>query len=152
MDSMPASSPARTALLEHPVPEELPVLPLREFVAFPYMVLPLFVARERSVAAVEDALAGNRLLLLVAQRDPERPEPGPEDLHRMGTVAMVMRSRCMADGRMKVLVQGLQRARIESFIEHEESTWVRTTPVELDEAHILPVGDIHDAGFRGLVL
>ena len=65
---------------EFEIPDELPVLPLREFVVFPYMVLPLFVTRERSIAAVEDALAGDRLLLLVAQRNPEIEEPGPDDL------------------------------------------------------------------------
>ncbi|MCG8588783.1 MAG: endopeptidase La [Proteobacteria bacterium] len=116
-----------------PVPEELPVLPLREFVVFPYMVLPLFVARDRSMAAVEDALAGDRLVLLVAQRDAEIDEPEPDDLYRTGTVAMVMRTMRLPDGRVKVLVQGLAKARIDSFIEHEESTWVRATPVAADE-------------------
>jgi len=109
----------------HDLPDELPVLPLREFVIFPYMVLPLYVAREHSVAAVEDALAGDRLILLVAQRNPETAEPDPDDLHRVGTIAMVMRSLRMPDGRLKVLVQGLGKARIESVIEHDASIWVR---------------------------
>ena len=88
------------------VPDELPVLPLREMVVFPYVILPLFVARERSIAAVEDALAGDRLVLLVAQRDPEIEEPQPDDLYRVGTVAMVMRVLRMGDGRAKVLDPG----------------------------------------------
>ena len=75
------------------IPEELPVLPLREMVVFPYMVLPLFVARDRSIAAVEDALSGDRLLLLTAQRDGEIEDPGPDDLYRVGTVVTVMRAR-----------------------------------------------------------
>jgi ATP-dependent Lon protease len=97
------------------LPEELPVVPLREFVVFPYMAIPLFLARERSIAAVEDALAAERCVLLVAQRDPEVEEPEPEDLHRIGTVAMVMRSMRVPDGRFKVLVQGLARAEVESI-------------------------------------
>ena len=68
------------------VPEELPVLPLREFVIFPYMVLPLFVARDSSVAAVDDALASHRMLLLVSQRDPAIQAPEPDDLYRVGTL------------------------------------------------------------------
>ena len=111
------------------LPEELPVLALREFVVFPYMVLPLFVARERSIAAVEDAMAGDRLILLVAQRNPETTEPDPDDLYSVGTVAMVMRSMRLPDGRLKVLVQGLGKARIDSVIEHPTCTWVRATPV-----------------------
>ena len=79
--------------------EELPILPLREFVLYPYMVIPLFVARESSIAAVQDALAADRLILLVAQRDPETQNPGNEDLYSVGTVAMVMRSLRMPDGR-----------------------------------------------------
>lgn len=117
-----------------PLPEELPVLALREFVVFPYMVLPLFVARERSIAAIEDALAADRLVLLVAQRNPDTVDPDPDDLYRVGTVATVMRSMRMPDGRLKVLVQGLGKARIDSVIEHPESTWVRATSIEtLDE-------------------
>jgi ATP-dependent Lon protease len=115
------------------IPEELPVLPLREMVVFPYMVLPLFVARDRSIAAVEDALAGDRLLLLVAQRDGEIEDPGPDDLYRIGAVVTVMRVLRMADGRVKVLVQGLSRARIDSFVEQESATWARVTRVA-DEA------------------
>ena len=115
------------------MPEELPVLPLREFVAFPYMVLPLFVARERSVAAIEDALAGDRMILLVAQRNPETADPDPDDLYRIGTVAMVMRSLRMPDGRLKVLVQGFAKARIESVIEHDTSTWVRVSALPCDD-------------------
>jgi ATP-dependent Lon protease len=115
------------------IPEELPVLPLREMVVFPYMVLPLFVARERSIAAVEDALAGERLLLLATQRDGEIEDPGPDDLYRVGAVVTVMRVLRMADGRVKVLVQGLSRARIDSFVEQESATWARITRMP-DEA------------------
>ncbi len=115
------------------VPEELPLLPLRDLVVFPYMILPLFVVRERSIAAVEDALARDRLVLLVAQREGDMEEPEPDDLHRVGTVAMVMRVLRMGDGRVKVLVQGLAKARVESFVEHERARWVRATELPADE-------------------
>jgi ATP-dependent Lon protease len=114
------------------MPEEMPVLPLREFVVFPYMVLPLFLTRERSVAAVEDALAGDRLLLLAAQRNPEVEDPEADDLHAVGTVAMVMRILRLPDGRVKVLVQGLAKARIESFVESEPALWAQVAPIPPD--------------------
>ncbi|MDJ0848228.1 MAG: endopeptidase La [Myxococcota bacterium] len=115
------------------VPEELPLLPLRELVVFPYMILPLFVVRERSIAAVEDALARDRLVLLVTQREGDMEEPEPDDLHPVGTVAMVMRVLRMGDGRVKVLVQGLAKARIDSFVEHDRARWVRATELPADE-------------------
>ncbi|MCH7708928.1 MAG: endopeptidase La, partial [Myxococcales bacterium] len=115
------------------VPDELPVLPLREMVVFPYMALPLFVARERSIAAVEDALAGDRLVLLTAQREADIEDPEPDDLYSVGTVAMVMRILRMGDGRVKVLVQGLGKARIDAFVEHERAQWVRVTGLPADE-------------------
>ena len=113
--------------------EELPILPVREFVLFPYMVLPLFVARESAIAAIQDALAGDRLVLLVAQRDPETETPCSEDLYSLGTVAMVMRSMRMPDGRLKVMVQGLSKARIEAFVDKESSNWARVTTLPTDD-------------------
>jgi ATP-dependent Lon protease len=124
-------SPRSTADFE--LPSELPILPLRESVVFPYMVMPLFVTREKSVAAVEDALAGDRLLLLVAQRNAELESPTPDDLHRVGTVAMVMRTLRLADGRVKVLVQGIAKARIESFVENEPAFWAQVAAIPEDE-------------------
>ncbi|HVN36972.1 MAG TPA: endopeptidase La [Myxococcota bacterium] len=112
------------------LPDELPVLPLREMVVFPYMVIPLFVARPRSVAAVEEALAGDRLVCLVAQRDPEVEDPGPEDVHRVGTAAMVLRVLRMADGRVKALVQGMSRVRVEAIVEQERCTLARVSGME----------------------
>ncbi len=115
------------------LPDEYPVLALREFVVFPYMVLPLFISRERSIAAVDEAMEGNRLVLLVAQRNPETVEPDPDDLYQVGTIAMVLRSMRMADGRLKILVQGLGKARIDSVIERSDSTWVRATSLESED-------------------
>ncbi|MFQ5699671.1 MAG: endopeptidase La [Myxococcota bacterium] len=98
------------------IPETLPLLPVRDAVVFPQMILPLFVGRDVSIDAIDAALAGDRLIALVTQRDPEIEEPGPEDLHRVGTVGMLMRVMRLPDGRMKVLVQGLQKLCVRRFV------------------------------------
>ncbi len=116
------------------LPDELPVVPLRQFVVFPYMALPLFLGRDRSVKAVDDALAGDRFVLLVAQRDVDLDEPDADDLHRFGTVAMVMRSMRLPDGRVKALVQGLARAEVDGYSETDDSCAIRARvrPVDAD--------------------
>lgn len=97
------------------LPDELPVLPVRDVVVFNYMILPLFVGREKSVQAVDAALNGSRYLMICTQRDESVDDPAPEDLHATGTVVMIMRMLKMPDNRLKVLVQGISRARVESF-------------------------------------
>ncbi len=94
------------------IPSELPVLPLRDMVVFPYIIAPLSVARAVSIQAVDRALAGNRMILLAAQRDKDEEEPGPDSLYRTGTVAVIMRMLKLPDERIRVLVQGVTRARI----------------------------------------
>lgn len=93
------------------VPDTLPVLPLRDSIIFPLMIVPLFVERERSIRAVEYALAESRIIFLVAQRDPDKEEPFGSDLYKIGTAASVLRMMKLPDGRMRILVQGLARAR-----------------------------------------
>src|SRR5215207_8382480 len=88
------------------IPDTLPVLPLRDIVIFPYMIVPLFVQRERSIRAVDQALAENRMIMLVAQRDLEKEEPAGPDLYNYGTAAAIMRMLKMPDGRIRILVQG----------------------------------------------
>jgi ATP-dependent Lon protease len=97
------------------IPETLPVLPLRDIVIFPFMIVPLYVSRERSIKAVDHALAEGRMILLSAQRRQEDEDPGPEDVHPVGTVALIMRMLKLPDGRIRVLVQGVSRARILSM-------------------------------------
>jgi ATP-dependent Lon protease len=99
------------------VPDFLPVLPLRDMVIFPYMIVPLYVSRDRSIKAVDQALAEQRLVLLAAQRKPEQEDPTPDALHAVGTVAAIMRMLKLPDGRIRVLVQGLTRARVLGFEE-----------------------------------
>ncbi|MEW6131372.1 MAG: endopeptidase La [Acidobacteriota bacterium] len=97
------------------IPDSLPILPLRDIVIFPYMIVPLFVQRERSIRAVEQALGDNRMIILAAQRDLEKEEPLGSDLYNYGTVASIMRMLKMPDGRIRILVQGLSRARVSHF-------------------------------------
>src|SRR5215211_5679833 len=87
------------------LPDALPVLPLRDAVAFPDTMLPLAVAQERSIKLVDDALGGNRMLVMVATKDPDNEEPGPDDLYRVGVVGVVARMLKVPDGTVRILVQ-----------------------------------------------
>ncbi|HEX8708405.1 MAG TPA: endopeptidase La [Pyrinomonadaceae bacterium] len=96
------------------IPGELPVLPLRDIVIYPFMIVPLFVSREKSIRAVDEALGENRMILLASQKDLDKEEPTGEDLYGIGTVAVIMRMLKLPDGRIRILVQGLARAALES--------------------------------------
>ncbi len=102
-------------LKELTIPETLPLLPVRDVVVFPYMILPLFVGRDKSIAAVDAALANDRMIFLATQKDIAKEEPDTEDIYTVGTVAMIMRMLKLSDGRVKVLVQGMAKARLTSF-------------------------------------
>ncbi|NDV20396.1 endopeptidase La [Pseudodesulfovibrio sp. JC047] len=97
------------------IPHTLPVLAVRDIVVFNYMILPLFVGREKSVQAVDAALSGDRYILILTQKDETVEDPTDEQLYRTGTVGMIMRMLKMPDGRLKVLVQGLARAKVTRF-------------------------------------
>jgi ATP-dependent Lon protease len=105
------------------IPDVLPMLPVRDIVIFPYMFLPLFVGRESSIKAVEAAMEKDRLILLVTQKDPANDKPGPDDIYPVGTVAMVMKKLKLPDNRIKILVQGIAKARIKSY-EQEDPTFL----------------------------
>jgi ATP-dependent Lon protease len=107
------------------IPDVLPLLPVRDIVIFPYMTLPLFVGREGSIAAVEEALARDRHIFLATQKDPSVEEPKVEDLYRTGTVAMIMRMLKLPDGRLKILIQGVVKGKILEFIESRPAVRVR---------------------------
>lgn len=101
------------------IPNELPLLPVRDIVVFPYMVLPLFVGREVSIKAIESALASNRLIFLTTQKNHETEIPEPQDLYQVGTVGVIMRMLKLPDDRIKILVQGLAKARILEFLQSQ---------------------------------
>ncbi len=98
------------------IPGELPVLPLRDMVVYPFIIAPLSVAREVSIQAVDRALSENRMILLAAQRDKDEEDPSGSDLYDVGTVAVIMRMLKLPDERIRVLVQGVCRARVREYV------------------------------------
>ncbi|WP_300551689.1 endopeptidase La, partial [Desulfovibrio sp.] len=117
------------------IPDTLPVLPVRDVVIFNYMILPLFIGRDKSVQAVDAALKNGRHLLVCAQKEEATEDPKPEDLYEVGTVVQVMRMLKMPDSRVKILVQGVSRARVtgyrqvEPFLEARIETLPEQIPV-----------------------
>ena len=101
------------------IPKKLPLLPIRDIVVFPYMVLPLFVGREMSIKAIEVALESNRMIFLTSQKDINVENPSPSDLYSIGTVGVIMRMLKLPDGRIKILVQGVSRAKTVKFLQKE---------------------------------
>ncbi|MDA0238746.1 MAG: endopeptidase La [Proteobacteria bacterium] len=98
----------------------LPVLPLRDIVVFPHMIVPLFVGREKSVRALEDVMNDDKQILLVTQKHAGDDDPSPDDIFKVGTVGTVLQLLKLPDGTVKVLVEGTQRARITGFSENQE--------------------------------
>jgi len=92
------------------IPDELPMMAVRDVVIFNYMIIPLFVGRPASISAINDAIMKDKLLLLVTQKDAALDEPGPDDVYRVGMVSMIMRTLKLPDGRLKVLIQALNKA------------------------------------------
>jgi ATP-dependent Lon protease len=103
----------------HPVQAGMPVLPLRDVVVYPHMVIPLFVGREKSIVALDLAMKADKRILLVAQKQADVDDPKGEDLYRVGTVATILQLLKLPDGTVKVLVEGVDRASIEKLIEGE---------------------------------
>lgn len=98
------------------IPETLPMLPVRDIVVFPYMILPLFVGRDASIRSVEEALAKNRLIFLASQKEITEENPTEDTIYTVGTIARIMRMRKLADGRVKILIQGEAKGRIKGYI------------------------------------
>ena len=98
------------------IPDVIPLLPIRDIVIYPYMMLPLFVGRDISIRAVEEALSRDRLIFLVAQRNAQEDNPTPDAIYRIGTVASILRMLKLADGRVKILVQGMAKGEVENFL------------------------------------
>src|SRR6266542_5096646 len=96
------------------IPNDLPVLPLRDIVIYPFMIVPLFVSREKSIRAVDEVLGEHRMILLTCQKDLDKEEPQQDDLYQVGTVAVIMRMLKLPDGRIRILVQGVSRAQVEA--------------------------------------
>ena len=112
------------------IPETIPMLPVRDNVVFPYMILPLFVGREPSIKAVEDALSKNRLIFLASQKELTEENPTPETIYETGTIAAIMRMRKLADGRVKILIRGVAKGKVEAYTQTAPSFVVKVKKIE----------------------
>jgi len=112
------------------IPDVLPVMALKDAVLFPFVIIPLTVGREISMRAVDEALSGDRLILLLTQRNPQDETPSPEELYKTGCVAHLMRMLKLPDGTVRVLIQGLSRARVDYFTHTEPYLEARVTRLE----------------------
>jgi len=122
--------------MEIPIPEELPLLPIRDIVIFPYMVFPIFVGRSFSIKAIEEAIENHdRYIFLTLQKDKDIEEPGGDDLHQIGTVATILRMMRLDDDRIKILVQGVARGKIEELRKEAELYKVKIQTLEEKETY-----------------
>src|SRR5471030_1182321 len=99
--------------------QKLPLLPLRDLIIFPHMMMPLFVGREKSINALEEAMSKQTDIVLAAQRDAKTNSPEPKDIYTVGTVGTIIQLLRLPDGTVKVLVEGKRRVRIEKFVSNE---------------------------------
>jgi ATP-dependent Lon protease len=136
-----AKKPAEKTVSESPV-EVLPVLPLRDIVVFPHMIVPLFVGREKSIKALEEVMREEKRIVLVAQRNPADDDPAQDAIFEVGTLAQVMQLLKLPDGTVKVLVEGLERARIQKFTERADFFEA--------EVSVMPVPAVADKETEGL--
>ena len=115
-----------------PEPIDLPLLPLRDVVVFPHMVIPLFVGRPKSIKALESAMIAERRIMLVAQKTAAKDEPAVDDMFEVGCVSTILQMLKLPDGTVKVLVEGQQRALVNKIEEGESHFSANVTPIELD--------------------
>ncbi len=111
-------------------PELLPLIPLRDLILFPNLVVPLFVGRERSIRALEEAMRQDHVVALATQRQAETMDPGPEDIHEIGCIATIMQELKLPDGTAKALVEGNERFRIVEYVQSDPYLLVRVEPIE----------------------
>src|SRR5688500_18443194 len=114
---------------QEPLPDALPVLPLRETATFPDTLTPLAVGQERSVKLVNDVLQGNRMLAMVASKDPANDTPGPKDLYDVGVAGAVARMMRMPDGTLRILVQGGERIKLLDYVSEDPYLVARIQPL-----------------------
>ncbi|SFV84205.1 ATP-dependent protease La Type I [hydrothermal vent metagenome] len=119
--------------------ERVPLLPLRDVVVFPHTVMPLFVGRKSSVNAITQAMGTNKYIFLVAQKDEKTENPGNDDLHQVGTLATILQMLKLPDGTIKVLVEGIKRAKINQFFEADDYTEVSVSEFNLESSENIEV-------------
>src|SRR4249919_3832219 len=121
------------SMTDHPETLTLPVLPLRDVVVFPHMVIPLFVGRDKSIRALELAMESDKRILLVAQKSAETDDPAAADLYEIGTLAQVLQLLKLPDGTIKVLVEGTERVRVDNVTQREGTLTGRGGVIESSE-------------------
>lgn len=126
---------------------ELPVLPLRDVVVYPHMVIPLFVGREKSIKALEAAMVGDKQILLIAQKSSKQDDPSRDDIYDVGTISSILQLLKLPDGTVKVLVEGESRAKLESILDQEEFLNADVCQIE----SVTPETNEHDEGIDILV-
>ena len=132
-----AAKPASTG------PTVVPLLPLRDIVLFPHMVVPLFVGREKSIAALEEAMNKERDIMLVAQVNAKTNDPKPEDIYQVGTLASIIQLLRLPDGTVKVLVEGKKRAQVIKYVENPSFFLVEAEAID-EEGNITDIGNNTD--------
>jgi ATP-dependent Lon protease len=130
------------------IPDELPMMAVRDVVVFNYMIIPLFVGRPASVAAINEAMLKDKLLLLATQKDSSVDEPGADDIYKVGMVCMIMRTLKLPDGRLKVLVQALCKARVDKLIQEDPYFIAKITTIDEIEPEVVTVE--HEALMRSV--
>lgn len=115
------------------IPKSLPMLPVRDLVVFPYMILPLYVGREASIKAVEESLTQNRMIFLASQKEVFEENPNEDSIYQVGTIAMIMRMRKLVDGRVKILIQGVAKGVIKKYNQNSPYFDVEIEKVEESE-------------------
>lgn len=115
------------------IPDLLPLLALKDTVIFPGAMVPLFIGRQKSMRAVDEALASNRMILLVSQKSPEIEDPGPEDVYSMGTVSIILRMVKLSEGQVRILVQGISRAKIDMITRTDPNLQAKITIINEEE-------------------
>ncbi len=118
---------------EFNIPEELPLLPVKDMVVFPYMIIPLFVGRDFSVQAIDEALSKDRLIFISAQKNQNENPPKFDNIYKIGTVSMIIRMLKLPDGKVKILVQGIAKAEIESIVRDKPFYTVKINKIEEDK-------------------
>jgi len=121
------------------IPDELPMMAVRDVVVFNYMIIPLFVGRPSSVDAVNAALEGDKLIMLLTQKDATSDNPGQDDLFSVGMVCMVMRTLKLPDGRLKVLVQAVSKAKVKKYTQTDPYSLVKIKPLQEKEVDVTDV-------------
>jgi ATP-dependent Lon protease len=132
----PKPQPEETTVV---IPSELPLLPIRDAVYFPHMIFPLFAGREKSVRALDEAMAQDRMILLVAQKEIGTDDPTPDDIYRVGLVAGIMQITKVPDGTVRLVLEGIERARITQFVQEEPHFRVKIEPIPTVEETSLEI-------------